>query len=320
MPVFDPKSAQAEGISTLFLGILLIAFLIVLLVSGLIIYAGIKFRQKGDDKTEPRQVSGSLRMEIAWTAAPAIILIAVFIPTVMVMNQADPSIPKNLNSQVEIIGHQFWWEYQLPQEKVSLPDGKQGPVILANELHIPVGAPLYAGLESGDVNHNFWVPQLSRKIDLIKGQRNHLMLGGNVPGLYKGACAEYCGTQHAWMLLSVRVDPPDQYQAWLQQQKAVPAPPTDPKLAHGQQVFLNNTCVNCHAIYGTSALAQVGPSLTHIGGRTTIGAGIMENTSDNLKKWIKNVQVIKPGVRMPGYNSLSDQDLQDLTDYLESLK
>ena len=291
-----------------------------LLVSGLVLYGGIKFRHKRGETGEPRQVSGSLKMEIAWTVAPAIVLVAIFVPTIMVMNKADPGVPVGQSPALHIIGHQFWWEYQLPKETMTLANGQQVPVTLANELHIPVGKTLYTILDSADVIHDFWVPAISRKIDIIKGQTNHLMLGSDTVGVYKGNCAEFCGAEHAWMLISVHVDSQPDYDAWLQQQKTVPAAPTAPNLAHGQQVFLNNTCANCHAIAGTSAQADVGPNLTHLGGRQTLGTGILNNSVADVKNWIQNVQTIKPGVKMPSYSSLNGQDLQDLADYLESLK
>ena len=316
VPVFSPVSDQTRGIADLFWLTLAIAMVIVMLVSGLVIAAGIKYRRIGNDKTEPRQVSGNLRMEIIWTATPAVILIAIFIPTIMVMNKADPAAPKNQRPDVEVIGHQYWWEYRMPKEQ----QGSQ-PLVMANELHIPVGTSVYTELESGDVNHDFWVPQLVRKIDVIKGNRTHLMIKADKVGYYAGHCAEYCGTQHAWMNIAVYVDTQADYDKWLQNQKSIPQPPaTDQQLLNGQRVFLGNTCVNCHAIGGTTAIAQVGPNLTHLGGRKMIGSGISENTPANLSSWIRNAQAVKPGIRMPAYPQLSDRDLQDLTNYLESLK
>ena len=313
IPVFDPISEQTLAISNLFWLTLGIAMAVVLLVSGLIIYAGIKFRaKKGEAATEPRQVSGNLRMEIIWTATPAVILVAIFIPTIMVMNKADPGIPKGQKTDLEIIGHQYWWEYKLPLEN---------NLILANELHIPVGKTIYTDVASGDVNHNFWVPQLVRKIDAIKGNTTHLQIKADKVGYYPGHCAEYCGTQHAWMNIAVYVDSQADYDTWLTNQKSTPTvPANDQQLQNGQRVFLNNTCVNCHAISGTTAVAPVGPNLTHIGSRHMIGSGIIENNNVNLKSWIRNPQAIKQGIRMPAYPNLSDRDLQDLTDYLESLK
>ncbi len=176
---------------------------------------------------------------------------------------------------------------------------------------------MYTQFESADVIHDFWVPQLSRKIDLVPGHPNQLYLEANIPGIYGGACAEFCGTEHAWMLLRVVVQSETDFDAWLQGQSLAPALPTSGQLSQGLQLFKDKTCISCHALGQLGA--HIGPDLSHVGSRDTIGTGILTNTPDNLFKWIKDPQAVKPGVLMPDVQ-LSDTEVQSLVAYLESLK
>jgi cytochrome c oxidase subunit 2 len=205
-----------------------------------------------------------------------------------------------------VIGHQFWWEYQYPDLQV----------VTANELHVPVGTNLAINLESGDVVHSMWVPHFVTMRDVVPGKPNELQVEVDRAGTYDGACNQLCGAEHAWMRARVTADPPDQFQAWVQQQQQN-ATRTN---SQGEQVFLKNTCVSCHSIRGVSTQANVGPDLTHLGSRSTLGAGVLDNTRDNLMRWIHDPQAIKPGVLMPSFQNLSDSDLGALADYLESLR
>ena len=209
--------------------------------------------------------------------------------------------------RVEVVGHQWWWEYRYPDLNV----------VTANELHVPVGVPLRLELTSNDVIHSFWAPQFGWKKDAIPGKTNTMPVQVDQPGVYDGTCTEYCGTQHAWMRVRVVAQSTDEFNAWVQQQQQPASSSQDPTAARGQQVFTGSTCVNCHTLRGTTANGQVGPDLTHFGSRSIIGAGVLENTPDNLRQWISNPQAIKPGVLMPGYSSLSDDDLTALVTYLE---
>lgn len=329
--MFDPISPLGKNISDIFIVVLAIGGLVFLLVAGLLSYALFTGRRRSRQEGTPRQVSGNTPLEFAWTAAPAILLIALFIPTVMAMNATDPAKPDVKNPDVIIIGHQWWWEYQYP---------KAG-VITANELHLPVQSnadPDYHGLlihlKSSDVQHDFWVPQLGRKVDVYPDKDNWLYFkptsvtpkdgatGKDIP-LY-GACAEYCGAQHAWMRINVIVQTQADFDAWLAAQKApqsktAAANSTQGDPVRGEQVFLGNTCINCHAINGTTANSNIAPNLSHLGSRASLGTGIIENTPPNLKRWITDPNAIKPGLHMPGY-SLSQQDLNDLVAYLEEQK
>jgi cytochrome c oxidase subunit 2 len=329
IPTLDPQSKQAEAITGLLIVTLLLAIAVVVIIAVMVTVTIIRFRRRqSNDQSEPRQISGSFRLELVWTAIPALVLIGLFFPTVGAMNASDPAIPANPQADIEIIGHQWWWEYRYPKQNI----------VTANVMYIPTGQKVLAKLVGADVIHDFWVPQLGRKMDVNPGAPNYEYLEADNAGVFHGACAEYCGTQHAWMLISVHAVPQAEYDKWLSDQAkdstaalaaSVSRPQvTSDQIEKGKQVFLNNTCVNCHSIAGTSAnYAQVGPNLTHVGSREILGAGVIETPQDNqalalenMKSWVKNPQAIKPGVHMPPYLQLSDGDLTNLAAYLESLK
>lgn len=314
IPVFDPKSDQAKGISDLFVLVLAIGFAIILLVMVLVIFAIVKFHQRDNDKSEPQQIHGNRKWEIGWTAAPAVLLAVLFIPTFIVMNTSDPGVPSDQaqgQPELEIIGHQFWWEYRFP---------KSG-VVTANDLHLPVGQKILTRVDSADVIHDFWVPELGRKMDAIPGKPNYMWLVSDQTGLFNGACAEYCGASHAWMLIRVQVQPAADFEAWLQAQKQVPAPPPAGSQAEkGKQLFDQYSCSTCHSIAGTNANGQVGPNLTHVASRPILGSGILQNSPENLSRWVKDAPSVKPGAKMPSYQQLRDDELQALVAYLEGLK
>jgi cytochrome c oxidase subunit 2 len=304
MESFDPVTRQGLAVTNLFVFELVVSALLLVLVVGWMVLALRRFRARPGDATEPPQVHGNRTLELAWTLTPALTLLVVFFLAVGTMRTVDAANP---NSQrLRITGHQFWWEFEYPDLQV----------VTANELHVPQGTNLSIELESADVIHSFWVPHFGYMRDLIPGKTNILQAQVDRAGEYVGACNQYCGAEHAWMRLRVVADPPDQFQAWVQQQRQT----VQMTGAPGEQVFLNNTCVSCHAIRGLPAPAQVGPDLTHLGSRTTLGAGVIQNTPDNLQRWIRDPQSIKPGVLMPAFANLSDQDLSALVQYLESLR
>jgi cytochrome c oxidase subunit 2 len=190
-------------------------------------------------------------------------------------------------------------------------------VVTANELHVPVGTPLAIDLESRDVIHSFYVPRFGMMRDTVPGKVNQMSVWVDRPGIYDGACTQYCGLQHAWMRQTIVAEPRDQFDAWVAVQRA---PAVTNSVSNGQQVFVQNTCVSCHSIRGLPSTVPVGPDLTHFGSRSSIGAGVLANTPQNLKDWIRNPQAVKPGVLMPAFANLSAQDVSDLVDFLESLK
>jgi cytochrome c oxidase subunit II len=305
---FIPRSSLANGITHLFTTTLVIAAIVFVLVTGLVLYVSFRYRAKRDGK-EPKQVFGNRPLEMAWTVTPALVLGFLLAYTVVTMNIADPSIPEGQQPDVIITGHQWWWEVRY------LKSG----VITANELHLPVGKRLLAEVVSSDVIHSFWVPQISRKIDATPGYTAHLWLEADQPGVYQGSCAEYCGTQHAWMRIQVFAESKTDFDAWQKQQLVIPTTPLSGDAAKGAVLFQQLTCSSCHTIAGTPANAQIGPNLTHVASRPTIGGGVLDNSPASLTKWIANPQVIKPGVLMPNLE-LSITQINELVAYLEAIK
>jgi len=308
--IFDTHSPSGSSIATLFWIVFGIAAVIFVGVEVALIAFAIRYRQRGE-AGEPRQIFGNRRLELLWTGIPALTLAIVFGIMVFTMRGVEAGPVNDPNAlTIEVIGHQWWWEYRYPEQKF----------VTANELHLPVGRPVHLRLRSDDVIHDFWVPALGRKMDLIPGQTNDLWVQVDSPDVYTGSCAEYCGLQHAGMRLRVFADTPDDFAAWVVgQQRGEPQVSGD--AAQGRTLFFQSqaNCVSCHAIDGTTARGNVGPNLTHVGGRTMLAANIITNTPDNMVRWLLNPQVVKPGNRMPNLR-LSEHDARDLAAYLESLK
>jgi cytochrome c oxidase subunit 2 len=297
--------------------VLAVTLAIFLIVGGLLLYALIRYRHRPENSDrEPAQIYGSNQIELSWTVIPILIVVLLFLSTTRVIlgTQAIPKPESAMN--VTVIGHQFWWEYRYP---------KLG-VVTANELHIPTSdpanpTPTYLTLMSADVDHSFWVPRLAGKTDLIPNRVNEMWIDPQQAGLYLGQCAQYCGTQHAKMLLRVYVQSPADFDAWISQQKK-PAQQDfagNPAAAEGQTVFMHNACINCHAIAGTAATGRFGPDLTHLASRDTIASGAIQNSAENLRTWIDNPNSMKPGSLMPPMH-LNDHDLDVITAYLMQLR
>jgi cytochrome c oxidase subunit 2 len=321
LSIFDPASPSASAIRSLFILVLAITGLILVVVEGVLVYSIIQFRSKGGETNEPPQVYGSMPIEIAWTAAPALtaFVLALILTRTEFEIRRDPKFPprgaKALH--VTVIAHQWWWEYVYDRF-----DDQDLGFITANELHVPVSEryvarPVYLTLESADVCHSFWVPRLGGKTDLIPGRINQMWFQTSERGLFLGQCAEYCGTQHANMLLRVRADSPAEFQAWLENQKR---PAVNVLEAHaGRDAFLSQSCVNCHRVSGTSAQGTYGPDLSHLMSRETIAAGMTPNTLSELRKWLTDPQQTKEGCLMPRFG-LNAREVELLADYLATLK
>ena len=310
--IFDPHSTPAESIHRLSRFVLGITGLIFLVVFCLLSYVVVKFRSRvAWAEREPPQVYGSTQIELAWTVIPILIVVVLFLATARVIHGIQ-DVPKPAGVvEVTAIGHQFWWEFRY----------RELGIVTANELHIPLSdpthpTPTFVQLLSADTDHSFWVPQLAGKTDLIPNRVNETWLDPHEAGLFLGQCAQYCGTQHAKMLLRVYVDGPDDFRAWVREQQQ-PAN-QDGKQIDGRQVFESTACLNCHAIAGTNGTGRFGPDLTHLMSRHTIAAGAAENTPENLRSWIQNPDTIKPGSLMPAMK-LSDTELDALVRYLETL-
>lgn len=305
----NPASEVARDIADLFWITFGIATVIFILVEGLLLYAIIRFRRRKPEVIPPK-IHGSTPVEIAWTAAPALLLLIVFVLMVRTMGAtaAPPAEPPAEAIRVKVTSHQWWWEFQYPELGI----------ITANELHVPVGKPIVFELTSADVIHSFWAPQLAGKTDNIPGQTTTMWFQADQPGIYGGRCAEFCGAQHANMLFQVIAEPAEQFAQWVTQQQARPAAATG-EAAKGEQLFMTGACFTCHTIDGTAAQGIIGPNLTHLGSRRTIAAGVMENTPDNLARWLADPQAVKPLNKMPKLN-LSQDDVNALVQYLSSLK
>jgi cytochrome c oxidase subunit 2 len=311
--IFDPHSTPTKSIYHLSQFVLSVTGLIFVVVFGLLSYVVVKYRNRqGDAGREPTQVYGSTQIELAWTIIPILIVVVLFLATARVIHSVQDAPKPEAALEVVAIGHQFWWEFRYPQLGV----------VTANELHIPVSelahpVPTFLTLLSADTDHSFWVPQLAGKTDLIPNRVNHMWMDPYQTGIFLGQCAQYCGTQHAKMLLRVYVDTPDEFDAWVraQTQPAV----QDTGMSGGRHIFESTACINCHAISGTVADGRFGPDLTHLMSRQTIASGAAENTKANLRLWVQTPDAIKPGSLMPAMQ-LSNADLDALVDYLETLR
>ena len=314
--IFDPAATPAHSIFSLSMLVLSVTLAIFLVVAGLLTFALLRFRSRsGDAAQEPAQIYGSNQIELSWTVIPVLIVAMLFLSTTRVILETEAVAKPSGALDVSVIGHQFWWEYRYP---------KLG-VVTANELHIPVSdpknpTPTYLTMTSADVSHSFWIPRLAGKTDLIPNRVNTMWMDPTQPGLYLGQCAQYCGTQHAKMLLRVYVQSPEDFAAWVEQQKkpADMVASANPLVKEGRTAFLHNACINCHTVSGTQATGRFGPDLTHLAGRDTIASGPVLNDSENLRKWIANPDDLKPGSLMPSMH-LSDHDLDAITAYLETL-
>lgn len=311
--IFAPESVPAHSISHLATFVLTVTGVIFVLVGGLLVYAIVRFRRpKDDDGMEPAQIYGSGPVEAAWTIVPFLIVVVLTLTTARVIQEIENAQEPAAALDVQVIGHQWWWEFRYP---------KLG-IVTANELHVPVsqGAerrPTFLDLRSADVVHSFWVPRLAGKTDLIPNKINSMWIEPERSGLFLGQCAKYCGTQHAKMLLRVYVDTPEEFDRWVAQQRRNAE--NDPAAAEGRLVFEQTACINCHTVKGTVANGRFGPDLTHLMSRDTLASGILSNSPQNLLAWIKSPEQFKPGVLMPAMN-LNDADSEKLVNYLTTLK
>jgi cytochrome c oxidase subunit 2 len=331
--MFNPASPGAEYIRSLSFLVLAISGFIFLLVEGILLYAIVRFRRGKSPpsarpqaaETEPPQVYGAKPIEIAWTAAPALIVFVLVLTTTRTLWDIMPPIPEPREAKnalfVTVVGHQWWWEY-----RYDYYDRKKLGFVTANELHIPVGAnsesrPVYLALQSADVAHSFSVPRLAGKTDVIPGRTNHMWIETNEPGLHLGQCAEFCGTQHANMLIRVIAQPNEDFERWLADEMQDQSPKdSDPELVKkGRKAFEAQSCVSCHRVAGTRALGTYGPDLTHLMSRQTLVTGMVTNTPENLRQWITAPGKVKPGCLMPAFG-LSDRDRDLIVDYLVTLR
>jgi cytochrome c oxidase subunit 2 len=311
--IFAPVSTPSAAIREIAFFVLGITAVIFIVVGGFAIYTMARYRRRSTDSpSEPPQIYGSHRIELAWTVVPFLIVVVLFLVTARYIwsIERQPQPPGAL--EVTIIGNQWWWEIRYP---------KLG-VVTANELHVPVSdpaqpIPTFITLESADVAHSFWVPQLAGKVDLIPNKTNHVWIDPTLPGTYVGQCAEYCGLQHGLMLLMVVVHPKDEFERWVAAQRTQAR--DEPAAKRGRDLFASLACINCHTVRGTPANGVFGPDLTHLMSRSTIGAGAARNTRENLHAWIEDPATLKSGALMPAMK-VSREELDALTSYMVTLQ
>jgi cytochrome c oxidase subunit II len=311
--IFAPISTPAQSIAGLSRFVLSIAAIIFIVVFTLLAYAIVRFRQRQPDKDrEPPQVYGSTEIEIAWTVIPALIVLVLFLAAARVIVFIQNASPPHNAIEITVIGHQFWWEFRYPGFNV----------VTANELHVPVSdpahpMPTFLTLLSADTDHSFWVPRLAGKTDLIPNHPNRMWIEPQEPGIFLGQCAQYCGTQHAKMLLRVYVEPSIVFERWIRAQRQT-AVATD-AVSEGRVTFETGPCLACHKVEGIAGNGQYGPNLTHLMSRDTIASGAAVNTTENLRRWISDPNLIKPGAKMPALG-LSAHQIDVVTAYLETLR
>jgi len=311
--IFAPASTPASSIFELSLFVLVITGIIFVVVAVLLLYAVVKFRARaGDAGSEPPQVYGSTQIELAWTVIPILIVVVLVAATARVIHAIQDAPQPTTALEVTVIGHQFWWEYRYPQLGI----------VTANELHVPVSdaarpRPTVLKLLSADTDHSFWIPQLAGKTDLIPNRVNGTWIDPQRTGVFLGQCAQYCGTQHAKMLLRVSVDSAEDFDAWVKTQQQSSA--DSPDVADGRRAFETAACINCHTIRGTAGNGRFGPDLPHLASRDTIASGAAGNTPENLRQWLRDPDTIKPGSLMPAMK-LGDAELDALVRYMQSLR
>ena len=328
-----PKTENARDIQFLYKVIFWMALVVFVGVQALIFYTALRFKRRNDDR--PEQIHGNKRLELAWTIIPAIVLLIIFVPTATTLYDFDAAAEEG-DIEIDIYGKQWWWEVHYPGIRVPGREGPE-PLVTANEVRVPLGQEVVFNLRSNNVIHSFWVPQLTGKMDVIPGHNNRLSVFAEEPGEYWGECAEFCGAAHAWMRFKVIVEPQENFDAWVAAWQQ-PPPLTDPNpqtadIVEAPDAFA--ACIACHRVSGTQAALAgqgietnpleggPGPNLTLLGCRDMIAAGLLPNTEDGLREWLKNTDEVKQGTYMPNYyelGSIDDAAVEELVQYLLSLR
>jgi cytochrome c oxidase subunit II len=311
--IFQPVGAPAELINQTAVLVLLICLGIFVIVGGLLLYAVVRYRRRtdDDDTTEPPQVYGSAAIELAWTVPPILIVVVLALATARTVGEIENAKFTGDPLDVRIVGHRFWWEIRYPKYNI----------VTANEIHVPVSylstpRPVDITLASADVVHGFWVPELNGKQWLVPARENKWWIQPTSLGTYLCNCTVLCGPQHANMLIRVVVEAPEDFDKWVTRQQR-PAT-SDPSTAAGEKAFGVNSCGSCHTIDGTSSKGIFGPNLTHFMSRQTLGSGVAPNDEANLKSWLRDPQVLKPGCLMPDMK-LDAKQVDEIMAYLKTL-
>lgn len=337
MNALDPAGPVARSQDELWDLVFVIAIVVFVLVEGALVYFVIKYRDRGES-TPPKQIAGNTKLEILWTLIPAVILAGVAVPTVATLFELAEK-PTDNPLEVRVVGKQYWWEFEYLNE-----EGQQ--VVTSTDLHIPAGRPIYLSMQSlsatigdpgvealdvktGDVNggviHSFWVPRLAGKQDVVPNHTRNMTIEADEPGLYEGACGEFCGLSHARMRMNIIAEEPEAFQQWLDAQAEPAAEPQEALAQEGAELFATQQCIACHAITGYEgpdgqlAEQRIGPNLTHFADRTQMAGGIIDVNEENIKRWLDNPQAVKAGAQMPRLGLDPDQ-INALTAYLQSLE
>ncbi|PVA11008.1 cytochrome B [Pelagivirga sediminicola] len=303
--VLSPGGADARVLGDLFWVMLVGAVILWLLVNGLFFYV-----TRINRAALSRRFANGL-IVVGGVVFPTVVLGALLTYGLSIMpDQRAPGEGLTLR----VTGEQWWWRVEY------WPDGADAPIVAANEIRLPAGQRSEVVLNAGRVIHSFWIPALGGKMDMFPGRETRMSLKPEAPGTWRGQCAEFCGASHALMAFEVVAMPPDDFTAWLDAQAASAAPPATEAGARGARIFAREGCGACHAVRGTDARGAVGPDLTHVGGRLSLGAGTLGTTLEDFQTWIAHTGEIKPEVEMPSYDYLADADLADLAAYLKGLE
>ncbi|MDD5370705.1 MAG: cytochrome c oxidase subunit II [Anaerolineaceae bacterium] len=307
--MFNTASRISGQEAGLFRLVLIAGLIVFLIVDGGLLYIVIRDRQRKGDTAEPKQVYENRTAEVIWTGIPVALVISLFVITITTMQAVAIPAPSAADVNVTVIGHRWWWEFDYPELGIKT----------ANELHMPAGANVHLTLQSVDVIHSFWVPQLSGKTDVVPGQTNTMWLTSDEPGTYMGHCAEFCGIQHANMNFNVIVDSKTDFASWVSDQQQLPAPPTDALAVQGEKLVTQGVCQGCHTINGTNMKGLVGPNLTHLHSRGIFAGGVGILDDVNMKIWLANSGTLKPGNAMQNVH-VTEQDIPAILAYLHTLQ
>jgi len=309
-----PTADFGYEVDSLFRIIFWWAVVVFVVVEGGLIYIIFRFRER-PGSPEPRRIHGSTLLEVAWTLAPALVLVFIAVPTIRTIINVSGRAPDDA-LVIDVIGHQWWWEYRYLDFNITT----------ANEVHVPQGRTVQFRMTSVDVIHSFWVPKMGGKRDVLPGRTTYIAFKPDSIGTFYGQCAEFCGVSHANMRLRLMVDSPSEFEDWIRQEQNPPPPKEslDTEAQRGFEVFTavrdpgNHSCLACHVIEGVT-FGVLGPNLTHVGGRTTIAGGILPMTADGLAEWLRDPSRVKPGSLMPDID-LTEEEVSALVAYLSTLR
>jgi cytochrome c oxidase subunit II len=307
----DPAGPGADRVARLWWGMFAVSAIVFLIVIGLLLWGVFRRRPSGSDAPVVDDRGGLGWVIGGGIVLPIVAILVLFIVTLLTLRaQADEGTNAAASGiSLDVVGHRWWWQVSYPSEGFAT----------ANEIHIPVGVPVTVNVSTADVIHSFWIPRLQRKVDAVPGMTNQIVLQSDEAGVFRGECAEFCGLQHAHMDLEVVAETQTQYQAWVTTQRTTPPVPARGAAFRGMELFLGSDCSYCHTVRDTNANGTIGPDLTHVASRLTLGAGIIPNSLGHLEGWFLDPQAIKPGVLMPS-TRLSAADARALAAYLETLR